>query len=414
VKRCAGIAILMGRCALVCVLLSLLAWGQAASSPSAQSGSSSPSSTAQPKPGETPSPQPSTVVPGGPLPSTVTPSAEPGKPPDVSVVPLDAPVITIEGVCDKTAAAGGPPAECKTVVTRAEFEKFIGTVQPNLPLAQQRQAANSYATALILSHEGERLGLDKDPEYDERMKLARLEVLMQMMVKNARAKANDISDKDVADYYQAHAAQYEQASAQQLFIPLTKTAKLPGATPPKTQTDGTEAMKKEAETLRGRAAAGEDFAKLEAEAYQFAGLKTTPPDTHISNLRRASLSPARTVVMELKPGEVSQVIADPTGYFVYKIEKKESAPLEQVRSEISSQLKAQRTQAALQSLQHLGTPKLEDRYFGPAPKAPGTPLVPSGARAPSAPKADTNSAPPSKSAAPQKPVEVTPVPAGPK
>jgi len=44
----------------------------------------------------------------------------PASTPEQKISP-DAPVITIEGVCDKGTAA----ADCKTVVTRAEFEKIV-------------------------------------------------------------------------------------------------------------------------------------------------------------------------------------------------------------------------------------------------------------------------------------------------
>jgi hypothetical protein len=50
----------------------------------------------------------------------------------------DAPVITIEGVCDKGTAA----ADCKTVVTRAEFEKIVNTMMPNMPKPQQKGFAS--------------------------------------------------------------------------------------------------------------------------------------------------------------------------------------------------------------------------------------------------------------------------------
>ena len=43
----------------------------------------------------------------------------------------------------------------------------------------------------------------------------------------------------------------------------------------------TPIMKKEADALQARAVAGEDFAKLQAEAYSFAGLKSTPPRSKI-------------------------------------------------------------------------------------------------------------------------------------
>ena len=43
-------------------------------------------------------------------------------------VPPSIPVITIEGLCPKTFADKSESADCKTVITRAEFEKVIDAV----------------------------------------------------------------------------------------------------------------------------------------------------------------------------------------------------------------------------------------------------------------------------------------------
>src|SRR5271165_1019029 len=97
----------------LCVVLGTLAWGQAA-------------------PG-TPPPAQAGQAPGGML--ARPPAAAP--PPDTSAsIPANTAVLTVEGVCPpqpKTAAAKGttakaapaakpPAADCKTVITKAEFE----------------------------------------------------------------------------------------------------------------------------------------------------------------------------------------------------------------------------------------------------------------------------------------------------
>ncbi|HTR64348.1 MAG TPA: peptidyl-prolyl cis-trans isomerase [Terriglobales bacterium] len=390
----------MIRCAVLCLVFASLAWGQTPSAP--PSGSTPPASSAAP------AKSPAQALPEAPS------ASSPNKLPDTSTVPPDEAVITIEGLCDKPPAA--PPAECKTVVTRADFEKIVNTVQPTMTLPQQRQLANNYATVLMMAKEAHRMGLDQGPDFDERMRLARLEVLMQMVIRNVRTQSAEVPDKEVADFYQAHQAQYERASMLQLFIPLmreTAAGKTSAATPAKTPAEKAEVMKKEAEALRTRAANGEDFSKLQAEAFQYAGVKTPPPDTHLANLRRSSLSQARASVMELKPGEVSQVIPDPTGFFVYKMEKKDSAPLDEVRNEITAQLKAQRTQEAMQSLRGLGKPEFDEKYFGSAPPAQRMPMVPG----PAGPGANVAPRTPPRNASPASPnssSSSTPASPGPK
>src|SRR5579864_2681041 len=143
----------MARYGFVCLLLPLLAWGQVSNSaPSAQKQTSQGTTASNPQP--------------------KTESQES----PTSTVPPDAPVITIKGVCDNSDKKS-PALECRTQVTRGEFEKVVDAVQPNMPARARRQFANRYATILAMSIKAKEMGLDKGPDYEERMKLARMQVL---------------------------------------------------------------------------------------------------------------------------------------------------------------------------------------------------------------------------------------------
>ena len=338
----------MTRCGLNFVLLGALAWGQAAT--------------------------PAAPVPGNPTPqSTPAAAPEPNLPPD-------APIITIEGVCDHPPAEKTAAADCKTVITKAEFENAMKAIQPNVPpAAQRRQFASRYAMLVIFADQAHKQGVDKGPKFDEQMKLTRMEVAARALGQDMQEKAATVSDAEVADYYQQHANNYEQADVQQIFVPHAKNPEpstKPGPPPPAAKAPAIteESIRKEVETLYKRAAAGEDFAKLQAEAYTFAGLKTKAPDTRVKDLKRSTLTPNRAVVFDLKPGEVSKVVTDPTGYFIYKLDKKDSVPMERVRADIENAIKTQKMQAAIQTMQHSATPKFDDKYFGPSePASTGAP-----------------------------------------
>jgi parvulin-like peptidyl-prolyl isomerase len=127
-------------------------------------------------------------------------------------------------------------------------------------------------------------------------------------------------------------------------------------------------MKKEADALRARAAAGEDFDKLQDEAAAAAEFKAKPP-TKLGKVRRTSLQPAQAEVMNLKTGEVSQLITTPNGYLIYRVGEKDSLPLDKVREEIVSTLRSQRMQASMQAIQQSATPELNEKYFADAPAA---------------------------------------------
>jgi hypothetical protein len=341
---------------LVCLLLATLSWGQAASSPS---------TPAAPQSGATPAA-----------------NATAAKDADVSKVAPDAPVITINGSCENPPADKAADPNCKTVITRAEFEKILESVQPNMPPRVRRQFATRYASAIVMAQKAHEMGLDQGPKFDDRLKLARLQILSQAFNQAVQEKAGQISDKDIEDYYHNKSGDYEEADLQRIFVPHSQQlpaskVKLGAAAEKKRQQDADDVMKKEADKLHARAAAGESFTKLQAEAFTVAGLKTKAPSVKMGKVRRSGLPPAHASVMDLKTGEISSVLSDQSGYFIYKVGAKETEPLDKVKDEIRGTLRTQRMQEQMQSVQQSATPTLDESYFGPEmPPMHGMPLPP--------------------------------------
>jgi hypothetical protein len=295
---------------LIFVFLGTLAWGQTG----------------------TPNALPPTAAPGAPAVQSMAPPE-----PDL---PADSPVITIEGVCEQPTDKA---ADCKTVVTKAEFENAIKAIQPTIPpAAQRRQFANRYAMLMIFADQAHKQGLDKGPKFDQQMKLTRMEVAARTLGQEMQEKAGSVSDTEVSDYYQLHAANFEQVDVQQIFVPHAKQPTPPTKPGPppsaKAPSITEEATRKEVESLYKRAGAGEDFAKLQTEAYTFAGLKTKPPDTKVVGLKRGTLTPNRAVVFELKRGEVSKVVTDPSRPW-------SAAPLRNTTTNTFGQVRGQAPQA---------------------------------------------------------------------
>ena len=136
-------------------------------------------------------------------------------------------------------------------------------------------------------------------------------------------------------------------------------------------------MKKEAAKLRTRLMAGEDPDKLEKAAFTAGGLPGSPPPPKMDKVRRTSLPPAHQAVMELKVDEVSEVISDPSGNYIYKMVSKEVMPLDAAKTEIRNTISAQRYRDAMQKFQN--NADLNDAYFAPM-RGPGMPMPPRGQR----------------------------------
>jgi peptidyl-prolyl cis-trans isomerase C len=328
----------------------------------------------------------STAAPAAPKPPTLSHAAAAKAAEDS--VPANAAVITIPGICDKPSLEKPKAADCKTVITRAEFEQLVDAVAPTIAPAARRQLATQYGVALVMVHKAHEMGLDKGPKYEELMKVARVGVLTKELNQNLQEEAGHVSDQDVENYYHKNESTFRETDLQRVFIPRTRQVaeskdKLSDDAK-KAQQESEEPLKKLADTLRARAAAGEDFDKLQEEASAAADFKGKPP-TKLGKVRRTSLPPAQAEVMSLKPGETSQVIPTPNGYLIYKVGEKDTLPLDKVHDVIVSTLRSQRIQDSMQAIQQSATPELNDAYFADAlPSAPSAKSPTDGQGAPAA------------------------------
>jgi parvulin-like peptidyl-prolyl isomerase len=317
------------------------------------------------QPGSTAAPQ---SAPG----ATGSTSSQPSQ--SLPVIPQDVPssgaVITLQGLCPGTT---GPATgtDCKTIITRAQFEKLVGTLNPDMPKNSQQMLAEQYAKAMVLQSLAERQGIPETQHFKDMMDYMRTQILASEVVTQAKDKAKPTS-AEVQDYYTKHQQDYEQAALKRLFIPksrpsLKETAKQPSEAE----------LKLEADKMRTRAAAGEDFDKLQKEIYDSTGIKTPPPPTSIPNWRRTMVPPTQAAIFDLKPGEVSQPIVQPEGIYIYKLESKKTLPLNDVKADIEQTLQNEKLRNSLESVFNSVKPQLNENYFGtqnaPKPAASSSP-----------------------------------------
>jgi len=271
---------------------------------------------------------------------------------ELKVAPTD-PVITVNGFC---AAPSQPAGTCKTVITRAQFEKLTDALQPGMSLSLRLNVANAYARNMRMSAEAEKRGLDKAPAFEEEMRYARMQLLSQDLTRALQAEANNITGADVENYYKQNQSSFEEATVARIFVPRAKQAAPTAA--------DEEAMTKVATDLRARAANGEDPDQLQIEAYTSAGFPQTTASTKMEHVRRNTLPPQHEAVMNLKPGEISDVFSDPAGaHFIYKMISRQTLTLEDATPEIRTAISSQRYRDSMKPFQ--GDAVFSDAYFNP-------------------------------------------------
>jgi hypothetical protein len=307
----------------------------------------------------------------------------PATAPQSQVAPDD-PVITVNDFCPSGTL---PDGSCKTIVTRAQFEKLTEALQPGMSLPVRLQVANSYAKIMQMAAAAENRGLEHSSVFAEEMRYARMQLLSQDLSRALQEEANHISDTELEDYYEKNRSAFEEATVARIFIPHTKQLANAGpkrqsmivnahATARAEETKATTAsgeaqnqldelfMTELAADLRRRAANDEDPEKLQAEAYAAAGVPGVIPQTAMQHVRRATLPPQHESVMDLKPGEVSQVFSDPGGgHFIYKMIGKWVLTFENAKPEIRAQISTQRFRDSMKPFQD--DTIFNDAYFNP-------------------------------------------------
>jgi hypothetical protein len=310
-------------------------------------------------------------------------------PPSAAAVAPDAPVLTIKGLCaDNQGKPGGASgAGCQTVITRAEFEKIASAIQPSLSPVIKRQLIGLYPRLLIMSHEAEMRGMDKEERFQQMFDFARMQILTQQLTRRVQEEASKVPEQDIEDYYKKNPDSFMEYSLERIYIPRLKqepppSQKLSEDAEAERQRNAEAAMTKLADTLRARAANGETFAALQKEAYQFAGLKSNPPNASMGKIRRTGLPPGQEAVFSLKAGEVSQVLSDAGGHYIYKLGSASLETLADAKAEIHSVLQSQRNKELMDKIQGPFSTEVNDAYFGTGP-ASG---MPAGAANGNAPK----------------------------
>lgn len=277
------------------------------------------------------------------------------------------PVITITGLCENPADQISAP-DCKTVVTESQFKEVIDTLDPRMSRHERREFALHYADTLVLAAKAEEMGLDKTSDFDEQMKLARIQILSKALNRALREKVSQISDSDIEAFYQKNLPRFEKAELDRIYVPRVQ----PGSSVSgsglsdadrEAHTQATDLVRRaEADRLRERAVAGEDFAQLQAAAYRDEGIKSAAPETTVA-VRRISLPPDQASVLDLKPGELSPVLEDSNGFYIYRLEHKQMLSLDQSRNEIVEALRTQRMRDAMQTVLDSAKTSLAEDYF---------------------------------------------------
>jgi len=301
-------------------------------------------------------------------------------------VGADDPVITIQGICDAPAAsktakprpnstsASHKAADCKTVITRSQFERLAAALQPDMTPSFKKKLAELYPTMIIMAHTAEKRGYQSKPNFKELMEFSRIQILSTELNRAVEKDAQEVTPSDIEKYYKDNPDSFEQVTVDRIFIPKGRRKQAPNEkssaeTAEESAESGNNTMKNEADALETRAAAGEDFDKLQKEAFELAGLTPPPSSTNVK-LTLKELPADERAILDMQPGEISHVFPESNGYFIYKFLSKERKPLDdKTQEDLKSKLSQQRFQQTMDQLHKSFSATLNEAYFAPEAQA---------------------------------------------
>jgi hypothetical protein len=293
----------------------------------------------------------------------------------------DAPVITIHGICPRNQKITPDKSDsCSVVLTRAQFENMVSSMnmtnQPYTPPAL-RGFATGYATLLALAEAGEKEGVDKDPRFQELMQMARTRGLADSYRRHLQEKYGNPSTEEIEQYYKQNLNRFEQVRIERIQIPKVNPRR-----PQEQRPEFEKKARQLANELRERASKGEDIAALQVEAYISLGLPIGTPQTELPvNPKPTFLPHVDQDIKALKPGEVTKVEFEPSGFNIYKLRGRTTFTLDQAKAQIIREISQQKIDAALKSATSDVRSDLNEQYFNPRPtggvqppKLPARPL----------------------------------------
>ena len=252
-------------------------------------------------------------------------------------------------------------------VTAGEVEQIIQALPPDYRAFYSGQGRRRLAVYILrmklLSSEAIKEKLDQQPEVARAIAVARESILADAAQKHI-AQDITVSDQELRDIYEKNKAQFEEDRVAHILI-RTRSAPIKSGDPSQPGLPDAEARKK-LEDIRKQILGGADFAQM---AKQYSDDSTTAAaggDLGILD-RNKIVPPIIEKAHALSPGQVSDLIATPSGFEIIKVEEKRVIPFEEAKPGLESQFRQSKANEAVQHLLEASGAFIDQDFFSDSP-----------------------------------------------
>jgi peptidyl-prolyl cis-trans isomerase C len=215
-----------------------------------------------------------------------------------------------------------------TKFTMGEFKKILTVLPPENQKRAVQDRPNfmkQWALMRKLAKMAETDKLDEQSPTKEMLEYNRTMVLMNATLTNALNHAS-VESSEIVNYYNDHKQDYQQIHLRAIYVSFGKKLT-------------EEQAKAKGEKLLAEIRGGADFIKLVKENSD--DETSRAKDGDFLTLRHGDNVPdaMRAAVFKLQQGEVSELVRQPNGFYIFRADEVTFRPLSEVRDEVFTKIK---------------------------------------------------------------------------
>ena len=260
-------------------------------------------------------------------------------------------------------------------MTAADFNDFVAQLPPEVQMMargpQKRRVAEDLVKLKLLAGEAAKKGMDQTPKFKKQMELMRENALAGAFFNEVLSTL--VNDADIKKYYDEHKNQFERVTARHILIPIGGEKNL---TDDQARTRA-EGFKKQLD------AKPDDFATIAKAESADPGSKDDGGDLPPFP-RGQMVKEFDEAAFSLPIDQISNPIKTRYGYHIIQVKKREIPALDDVKEDITEQLRPQKLEAMVEDLKKKNPTTLDEAFFGPPTTQPGPAQAGKPAAAPAA------------------------------
>lgn len=248
---------------------------------------------------------------------------------------------------------------------KSEVERFARSLPPAVQqnfYADKRAFLRTLAVMTKLAKIAESEGLDKQDPHYFRLLYNRNLYLAQVRIEAERSRS-PIMPEDQKKYYEEHKSEFSHAKVKVIFLGFNDNP-VPSSDPKAKKPMTSAEAEKLAASIASQARAGTDFVELVKKYSQDNDSKAKDGDfPEIKPSDNALPAQIRSAVFALKPGQITDPLRQPGGFWIIKMVDFVTAPYDEVKDQVFNAIQEGRVRQWMDKIQQDAAVEFKDQKY---------------------------------------------------